>query len=110
MIILDPIFYRMLFYDFRSMISPREKHLSIIFFELKVATSNSHDALVGLVVYVASHGGSLGHTFDMVGHDPSMLEIPAKLHASNQVNPTPRANLRHLKTKTLFVLSPWPGN
>ena len=54
-----------------------EKNLSILVLGLEVAASDGHDALVGSVVYVAGHGGPLGDTFDMVWHDPSMLEIPA---------------------------------
>ena len=61
----------------------REKNLSILVLGLEVTASNGHDALVGTVVYVAGHGSPLGEVFDMVGHDPSMLEIPARLHALN---------------------------
>jgi hypothetical protein len=71
-----------------------EQHLSILIFRLEVAVSNSHDTLVGPVVNVAGHGGPLGDAFDMVGHDPSMLEITARLHALNQVDPTTRARPR----------------
>ena len=76
-----------------------EKHLSILVLRLEVAASDGHDALVGSVVHVAGHGGPLGDTFDMVGHDPSMLEIPAGLHTLNQVDPTTRADLGHLENK-----------
>jgi hypothetical protein len=81
-----------------------EKHLSILVLGLEVATSDGHDTLVGSVVYVAGHGGALGDAFDMVGHDPSMLEIPARLHALNQVNPTIRADLKHLENENLVHL------
>jgi hypothetical protein len=87
-----------------------KKHLSIIVFGLEVAVSNGHDSLVGFVAYVAGHNGPLGDVFDMVGHDPSMLKIPARLHALNRVDPTIRADLRHLENKILFVSSPWPRN
>jgi hypothetical protein len=81
-----------------------EKHLSIIVLRLEVAASDGHDALVGSVVYVANHGDPLGDVFDIVGHDPSMLEIPARLHALNQVDPTTRADLRHLENKNFVRL------
>jgi hypothetical protein len=87
-----------------------EQHLSILVLRLEVAASNSHDALVGPVVNVADYGGPLGDAFDMVGHDPSMLEITAMLHALNQVDPLPGPTSDILKTKTLSVSSPWPGN
>jgi hypothetical protein len=76
-----------------------EQHLSILVLRLEVAASNSHDALVGSVVNVAGHGGPLCDAFDMVGHDPSMLKITARLHAFNQVDPTTRANLGHFENK-----------
>jgi hypothetical protein len=76
-----------------------EQHLSILVLRLEVAASDGHDALVGPVVNVAGHGGPLGDSFDMVGHDPSMLEITARLHALNQVDPTTRADLRHFENK-----------
>jgi hypothetical protein len=86
-----------------------EKNLSILVFGLEVAASDGHDALVGSVVYVASHGGPLGDAFDMVGHDPSMLKIPATLHALNQVDTTTGADLRHLENENFvgFVTLAW---
>ena len=34
---------------------------------------------------------------DMVGHNPSMLEILALLHAPNQIDPTTRVDLGHFE-------------
>jgi hypothetical protein len=76
-----------------------EQHLNILVLRLEIAASNSHDALVGPVVHVASHGGPLGDSFDMVRHDPSILEITARLHALNQVDPTTGPDLRHFENK-----------
>jgi hypothetical protein len=73
--------------------------LSILVLQLEVAASDGHDAMVGSVVNVACHGGPLCDAFDMVGYDPSMLEITARLHALNQIDPTTRANLRHLENE-----------
>ena len=81
-----------------------EKHLSILVLGLEVAASDGHDTLVRPVIYVASYGGSLGHALDMVGHDPSMLKIPARLHAPNQVNPTVGANLGHFEDEDFVRL------
>ena len=81
-----------------------EKHLSNFVLGLEVAASNGHDALVSTVVYVANHGCPLGDTFDMVGHDPSMLKISARLHALNQIDPTTRADLRHLESEKFVGL------
>ena len=65
-----------------------ENHLSIIVLELEVTATDDHDALVGPVVYVVGHGALLGDAFDMVRHDPIILEIPTRLRAPpNQVPP-----------------------
>ena len=76
-----------------------EKHLSIIVFGLKVTASDGHDAHVCYIVNVACHGCPLGDSFDMVGHDPNMPEIPTWLHVLDKVDPTTRADLRHLENK-----------
>jgi hypothetical protein len=81
----------------------QENHLSIFVLGLEIAINDGYVALVGPIVYTASHGG---YALDMVRHDPSMLKIPAKLHAPNQINPTTRANLRHLEDKDFVPLIP----
>ena len=81
-----------------------ENHLSIIVLGSEVAANDGHDALVGSIVYVAGHGGPLGNVFDMVRHDPSMLEIPTRLHVPNQVDPTTRANFQYLENESIVRL------
>ena len=81
-----------------------KKTLSIFVLGLEVVASDGYNALVGSVVYVAGHGGLLGNAFDMVGHDPSMLKIPAILHVLSQIDPTTRADLRHLEVKNFVGL------
>jgi hypothetical protein len=79
-----------------------EQYLSILVLRSEVAASDGHDALIGTIVNVAGHGGPLGDAFDMVGHDPNMLEITARLHTFNQVDPTTRANLGHFENKNFI--------
>jgi hypothetical protein len=81
-----------------------EKNFSILVLGLEIAASDGHDTLVGSVVYVAGHGGPLRDAFNMVGHDPSMFEISARLHALNQVNTTTRADLRYFEDKNFIAL------
>jgi len=73
--------------------------LRIFILGLKVATSDGHDAQVGGVVDVAGYGDLLDDAFDMVGHDPSMFEIPTWLHSPNQVNTIARADFKHFENK-----------
>ena len=82
----------------------QKKHLSILVLGLEVAASDGHDMLVGSVVYVAGHGGPFGDAFDMVEHDPSMLEILAMLHALNQDDPTTKADLKHPENENFVRL------
>ena len=79
------------------------KHLSILILGLRVVANDGYDVLIGSVIYMVGHGGLLGDMFDIAGHDPSMLKIPAKLHA---LNPLPKPTSNILKMKTLSVLSP----
>lgn len=81
-----------------------KKHLCILVFELEVGANNGHDTLVGLVVYVASHGGPFGHALYMIRHDPNILEIPAWVHEPNQINPTIGAYLKYLEEKDFLCL------
>ena len=85
-------------------VMPENTWLSILIFGLEVAASDGHDTLVGLILDVVGHGGPLGDGFDMVGHDPSVLEIPARLHAFNQVDPTSRADLGHFENENLVII------
>ena len=81
------------------------KHLSIIILRLEVTTMDGHDALVGTVIYVVSHGGPLGDTFDMVRQDPNMFEIPVGMYALNQVDTTTRADVATLASSPLLTWS-----
>lgn len=69
-----------------------------------IAVSNGFNALVGYVVYVAGQGNPPDNAFDMVGHDPNMLKIPAMLHARNQVHPNIWADLQHFVNKNFVPL------
>ena len=53
---------------------------------------------------MAGHDDSFGYLFDMVKQIPSILEIPARLHAFNQVDPTTRADLGPLENKNFVRL------
>lgn len=52
---------------------------------LEVMANVIHDTMICFIVYVATHGGPLGDAFDMIGHDPNMLEIqPSQPHYQGQ--------------------------
>ena len=57
-----------------------ENYLSILALKLEIVASDCHDTLVDPIVDVACYGGPIGHLLDMVGHDPCILKILARLH------------------------------
>ena len=81
-----------------------KKYSSIFVLRLEVAASNGHDVDVDSVIYVACHGGPLDNAFDMVGHDSNMLKIPASLHVFIYIDPTIKADFRHLENKNFVRL------
>lgn len=67
--------------------------------------SDCHDTAVGRVVHVAAHGGPASDTFDMVNHEPNILEVATLLHAFDKVNSASRADFRHFKKKHFVGLA-----
>jgi hypothetical protein len=50
---------------------------------------------------VASHGGPILDTLDVIEHDPRVFQIASGLHSINQVHPGSGPHLRHLENKHL---------
>ena len=44
---------------------------------LKITTCNDHDIFICSIINMTSHGGSIGNTFDVIGHDLGVLKISA---------------------------------
>jgi hypothetical protein len=63
--------------------------------------SNGHDSTISGVVDVASHGGPILDTLDMIEHDPCLFQISSGLHSIDQVHPGSRPYLGHLENKHL---------
>jgi hypothetical protein len=82
-----------------------EKNLSIFVIGLEVAASDDRDALVGSVVYVAGHGGPLGHTFDMI---QACSRSSSGCMCLTKTTPLPGPTSNILKLENLSVSSPWP--
>ena len=57
-----------------------EDNLCVLVLGLKITTCNGHDTLICSIIDMTSHCGPIGNTFDMIEHDPGMLEISAGLH------------------------------
>jgi hypothetical protein len=74
-----------------------EEHLGIFILRLEITTWNGHDPLISLIVDMSGHGGP----FDVIAHHPRVLNVPTRLHASNQIHSTSRTNLGHLEDENL---------
>jgi hypothetical protein len=53
------------------------------------------------VIDVASHGGPMLDTLDMIEYDPHVLQISSELHSFDQVHPRSGPHLGHLENKHL---------
>ena len=50
---------------------------------------------------MASHGGPMLNTLDVIKHNPHILQISSRLHSLDQVNPRSGPHLGHLENKHL---------
>jgi hypothetical protein len=62
--------------------------LSFCGFKLHVTNCNGEHFVVHQVINMTSHGGPFLNTFDMIKHQPTILQITTRLHAPHQINPT----------------------
>jgi hypothetical protein len=50
---------------------------------------------------MASHGGPILDTLDVIEHDPRVFQISSRLHSIDQVHPGSGPHLGHLENKHL---------
>src|SRR5665213_708460 len=81
-----------------------EENLGILILRLEIATGNGHDPLISTIVHMSGHGGPAFDPLDMIGHHPSILKVPTRLHPPNQIHSTSWTNLRHLEDENLVRL------
>jgi hypothetical protein len=53
---------------------------------------------------MSSHGGPPFDPLDVIGHHPRILEVPTRLHLTNQIHISSRTNLRHLEDENLVCI------
>jgi len=74
------------------------KHCKLASLNYMSQNDNNHHTTICHVINMRSHyGPSLNYTFDVIKHDPCILEVPTMLHLPHQVNTTCRAICWHLK-------------
>ena len=50
---------------------------------------------------MASHGGPMLNTLDVIKHNPSVFQMSSRLHSIDQMHPESGPHLRHLENKHL---------
>jgi hypothetical protein len=78
-----------------------KSHMSSSILELHIANRNGHDSTICEIIDVASHGGPLFDTLDVIEHDPRVFQISSGLHSFDQVHPGFGPHLGHLENKQL---------
>jgi hypothetical protein len=76
-------------------------HLSSSILGLHIADCNGHDSTICSVINMASHGGLLFDTLDVIEHDLRVFQISSGLHSIDQVHPRSGPHLGHLEYKYL---------
>jgi hypothetical protein len=76
-------------------------HLSSSILGLHITDRNRHDSTICGVIDVASHGGPMLDTLDVIEYDPCFLQISSGLHLFDQVHPGSGPHLGHLENKHL---------
>jgi hypothetical protein len=77
---------------------PHDTH-SFCGFKLHVANCNVEHFVIHYVVNMTSHGGPFLNTFNMIKHQPTILQITTRLHAPHQINPICWPIEQHFKQK-----------
>lgn len=66
--------------------SEDNKAFRISIFKLHVTNGNSHHMTICHVKNMTSHCSPFLNTFDVIKHDPCILEVPIGLHSPHQIN------------------------
>jgi len=70
---------------------------------LHVTNYNGHDFAISQIINMASHYCPIGDAFDMVRHDPKILQIAPRLHLSNEAHSSPNPIDEHLENEDLLI-------
>ncbi len=69
---------------------------------LHVTNQNGHHFAVCRIVHMTSHSCPTNHMLHMIKHDPSILQIPCKLHSCHKTHSTPHTIYEHLENEHLL--------
>ncbi len=87
---------------FFNIISLRFDLLNFGVLELHVTNYNGHHFTISKIVYMTSHSCPTSNTLHMIKHDPSILQIPYRLHSCDQVRSILHIVYKHLENENLL--------
>ncbi len=76
--------------------------LSLHVLKLHVTNYNGHHFVIGQIVHMTSHNCPTSHTLHMIKHDPSILQIPCRLHSCDKTHSIPHIIYGHLENEHLL--------
>jgi hypothetical protein len=71
---------------------------------LHITNHHGHHFTIGKIVHMRSHSCPFNNKLHMIKYDPSVLQIPCKLHSCDEARSTPHTIYWHLEINT-FNLS-----
>jgi hypothetical protein len=83
------------------------QHESLNFGVLRLYITNRYGQhfTIHKIVHMTSHSYPTNNTLHMIKHDPSILQIPYKLHLCDKVDSTPDTTYQHLENKHLLSMN-----
>jgi len=68
------------------------KSLSFNVFKLHIINNYGQHFIIERIIHMTSHYCLANNMFHIIKHDPSILEIPCRLHSCDETNSTPVTN------------------
>jgi hypothetical protein len=76
--------------------------LSFSVLKLHVTNHNGHHFIISKIVHMRSHSCPTINMLHMIKHDPSVLQIPYRLHLRDKASSTPHTIYQHLENENLM--------
>jgi len=70
--------------------------------KLHVINLNGHHFATSWIIHMTNHNYPMSLMLHMIKHDPSILQIPYKLHSCDKTHYTPHTIYRHLENEHLL--------
>ncbi len=81
------------------------KSLSCDVFKLHIIDHYGQHFTIDMIIHMTSHNCPTNNTFHMIKHDPTVLQIPYRLHSSDKANSTLDTIYWHLENKHILSMN-----